>query len=82
VAGFQREAYGAVSGNWSIEYGFHFGGFARRSSSLDQFIADFERRHGISLDWVYVAKMLYGIFALAQQGSFPAGTAIVAIVTG
>jgi hypothetical protein len=29
-----------------------------------------------------VAKMLYGIFALAQQGSFPAGTAIVAIVTG
>jgi hypothetical protein len=26
--------------------------------------------------------MLYGIFALAQQGSFPAGTAIVAIVTG
>jgi 1-aminocyclopropane-1-carboxylate deaminase len=81
VAGFQREAYGAVSGNWSIEYGFHFGGFARRSSALDQFIADFERRHGISLDWVYVAKMLYGIFALAQQGSFPAGTAIVAIVT-
>jgi 1-aminocyclopropane-1-carboxylate deaminase len=82
VAGFQREAYGAVSGNWSIEYGFHFGGFARRISALDQFIADFERRHGISLDWVYVAKMLYGIFALAQQGSFPAGTAIVAVVTG
>ena len=82
VAGFQREAYGAISGNWSIEYGFHFGGFARRNSALDQFIADFERRHELSLDWVYVAKMLYGIFALAQQGSFPAGTTIVAVVTG
>lgn len=82
VAAFQREAYGAVSGNWSIEFGFHFGGFARRNSALDQFIADFERRHALSLDWVYVAKMLYGIFALADQGSFPAGATIMAVVTG
>jgi 1-aminocyclopropane-1-carboxylate deaminase len=81
VAGLQREAFGAVSRNWSIEHGFHCGGFARRNSGLDQFIADFERRHALSLDWVYVAKMMYGIFALAQQGCF-AGTTIVAIITG
>jgi 1-aminocyclopropane-1-carboxylate deaminase len=82
VAALQREAFGAVPGNWSIEYGFGFGGFAKRRPALDQFIADFERRHGLSLDWVYVAKMMFGIFALAERGSFPAGTAIVALITG
>jgi 1-aminocyclopropane-1-carboxylate deaminase len=82
VAALQREAFGAASGNWSIEYGFHFGGFARRSPALGQFVADFKERHALSLDWVYVARMMYGIFALAQQGGFPAGTVIMAVITG
>jgi 1-aminocyclopropane-1-carboxylate deaminase len=82
VSGFQREAFGTLSGNWSIECGFHFGGFAKRKPALDQFIADFDERHGLCLDWVYVAKMMYGIFALAEEGTFPAGTTIVALITG
>ena len=82
VSGLQREAFGTLSGNWSIECGFHFGGFAKRKPALDQFIADFDERHGLCLDWVYVAKMMYGIFALAEEGTFPAGTTIVALITG
>jgi 1-aminocyclopropane-1-carboxylate deaminase len=82
VAGLQRDAFGAASGNWSIEHGFHFGGFARRNAALDEFAADFGKRHGLSLDRVYVAKMMYGIFALAGQGLFPAGTTIAAVITG
>jgi 1-aminocyclopropane-1-carboxylate deaminase len=82
VAALQREAFGAVPGNWSIECGFHFGGFARRSAALGEFIADFEERHALTLDWVYVAKMMYGILTLAQQGRFPAGSTIVAVITG
>lgn len=82
VSGFQREAFGTGSGNWSVECRFHFGGFAKRKAVLDQFIADFYERHGLRLDWVYVAKMMYGIFALAEEGTFPAGTAIVAVITG
>jgi 1-aminocyclopropane-1-carboxylate deaminase len=82
VSRLQREAFGAVSRNWSIECGFHFGGFAKRKPALDQFIADFDERHGLCLEWVYVAKMMYGIFALAEEGAFPAGTTIVALVTG
>jgi 1-aminocyclopropane-1-carboxylate deaminase len=82
VSGFQREAFGTVSGNWSVECGFHFGGFAKRKPALDQFIADFGKRHGLCLDWVYVAKMMYGIFALAEEGAFPPGTTIVAVITG
>ena len=52
-----------VTSNWSIETGYHFGGFARRTPVLDGFIQDFQELHGIALEWVYVAKMLYGIFA-------------------
>ena len=82
VSRFQGEAFGAVSGNWSVECGFHFGGFAKRKPALDHFIADFDERHGLCLDWVYVAKMMYGIFALAAESAFPDGTAIVALITG
>lgn len=82
VTALQREAFGACSENWSIEHEFHFGGFARRAPALDRFIADFERLHGHTLDWIYVAKMMYGIFALAERGAFASGTTVVAAITG
>ena len=60
----------------------HCGGYARRSAALDGFIADFRRRQGWEPEWVYVAKMLYGVFDLVGQGRFAPGTTIVAVVTG
>jgi len=82
IAALQRAAFGASPANWSIEHGFHFGGFAKRTPALGRFIAGFEDRHALALDWVYTAKMMYGIFALAAQGSFAPGTSIVAVITG
>lgn len=82
VAELQRQEYGFVSTNWSIEYNFHFGGFAKSTPDLHSFIDDFERRHHLRLDWVYVAKMMYGIFALAEQGTLARGTVIAAVITG
>ncbi|HET7013652.1 MAG TPA: pyridoxal-phosphate dependent enzyme [Streptosporangiaceae bacterium] len=82
VAELQRRTFGRSGSNWRVETRFHFGGYARRTAELDDFIADFSRRHGIGLDWVYTAKMMYGVFALAQEGFFAAGTRIVALMTG
>ena len=82
VAGLQRAAFGASTANWSIDHDYHFGGYARRQPALDDFIADFHARHGLTLDWVYPAKMMYGIFALAGRGAFAAGTTIAAVITG
>ncbi len=82
VARLQQETYGVNSGNWRIEYGFHFGGYAKRTPELDAFIDDFRQRHGSTLDWVYVAKMMFGIFAMAEQGVFTPGSRIVAVITG
>lgn len=82
VADLQRRTFGAPTGNWQVEQRFHFGGYARRTAELDGFAADFEARHSIGLDWVYVAKMMYGIFALAQEGAFTSGTRVAAVITG
>jgi 1-aminocyclopropane-1-carboxylate deaminase len=82
VAGLQTEAFGERSANWTINYEFHFGGYAKRQHPLDQFITDFRESHGIALNWVYTAKMMYGIYALAQQHAFPPGSVIVAVITG
>lgn len=78
----QRQAFGRASGNWTIEYDFHCGGFAKKSPELASFIDAFEQRHSLVLDWVYVAKMMYGIFALARNGAIERGTTVVAVVTG
>ncbi|GAB3158551.1 pyridoxal-phosphate dependent enzyme [Myceligenerans halotolerans] len=82
VAALQRDALGHTTGNWSIETGYHFGGYAKRKPELTEFIDDFEARHGIRLDWVYVAKMMYGLFHLAERGRFAPGTVVVAVITG
>ena len=81
VRRLQRE-HGRLTANWSLELGYHCGGYARRTPALDGFIEDFRRRHGWEPEWVYVAKMLYGVFDLIGQGRFASGTTIVAVVTG
>ncbi|WP_132877522.1 1-aminocyclopropane-1-carboxylate deaminase/D-cysteine desulfhydrase [Tamaricihabitans halophyticus] len=77
----QRAAFGTETDNWALEHGWHFGGYAKRKSELDWFIADFAARHGITLDWVYEAKMMYGIFDRLASGGFARGTTIVAVLS-
>jgi 1-aminocyclopropane-1-carboxylate deaminase len=82
IRALQDEAFGGLRGRWRVDDEFHCGGFARRTPGLDAFIADFRARHGIALDWVYVAKMLYGLYAQAGRGMFAPGATVVAVVTG
>jgi 1-aminocyclopropane-1-carboxylate deaminase len=80
VATLQQAAFGTAHPNWSIETGFHCGGYAKRTPALDAFIADFEQRHGIRPNWVYEAKMLFGLFSRIEAGRFPAGATIVVVL--
>ena len=82
VERLQRETYGERRGDWHVENGFHFGGYARRTPELDAFVDDFAGRHGIVLDRIYTAKMMFGVLALAERGAFPEGTRILAVITG
>jgi 1-aminocyclopropane-1-carboxylate deaminase len=82
VRKLQEQTYGQVRGRWRIELGHHFGGYAKQKPELISFIDDFAHQHGLRLDRIYGAKMMYGIFHLAERGQFPKGSTIVAVVTG
>ncbi|MET7319738.1 pyridoxal-phosphate dependent enzyme [Streptomyces sp. NPDC005549] len=78
----QERAFGGPRGAWSLDDRFHHGGYARTTPGLDAFAEDFERRHGLPVERVYVAKLLYALLALTEEGAFPRGTTLAAVVTG
>ena len=82
VIRLQQEAAGRNVGCWDIELGYHFGGYAKTTPELTAFAADFKRRHGLVLDGVYVAKMMYGIMDLVRSGLFASGSTVIAVITG
>lgn len=82
IQALQVTAFGARQGHWSLDERFHFGGYARTTPELDTFAEDFEHRHGLPVERLYVAKMLYGLVTLADEGAFPRGTTVAAVITG
>ncbi|MCI3273031.1 1-aminocyclopropane-1-carboxylate deaminase/D-cysteine desulfhydrase [Streptomyces cylindrosporus] len=82
IRALQNQAFGAPSGDWTLDDRFHFGGYARVPAELTSFADDFEDRHGVEVERLYVAKLLYGLVALADEGAFPRGTTIAAVITG
>ncbi|MFC9284409.1 1-aminocyclopropane-1-carboxylate deaminase/D-cysteine desulfhydrase [Streptomyces collinus] len=82
VTALQERAFGARTGAWSVDDRFHFGGYARTGPGLDAFAEDFEQRHRLPVERLYVAKLLWGLVALAEEGAFARGTAVAAVVTG
>ncbi|WP_367320886.1 1-aminocyclopropane-1-carboxylate deaminase/D-cysteine desulfhydrase [Streptomyces sp. HUAS ZL42] len=82
IRALQHQAFGGPRGTWRLDDRFHCGGYARTTPALDAFADDFEQRHGLPVERLYVAKLLYGLVALAEEGAFPHGTTIAAVVTG
>lgn len=82
VQRLQREAFGGHTGRWRLDDRFHFGGYAKVPPGLRAFAGDFGQRHGLAVERLYVAKMLYGLTTLAEEGAFPRGTTVAAVVTG
>jgi 1-aminocyclopropane-1-carboxylate deaminase len=82
VERLQLAAFGGRRGAWRVEPGYHFGGYAKSTPQLEAFAADFTTRHGVPLDRVYTAKMLFGIYDLVERGVFQPGARVVAVITG
>lgn len=61
---------------------YHFGGYAKTTPELLDFIRAFEEQTGLLIEQVYTGKLFYGLFDLAKKGFFPAGATVVAIHTG
>ncbi|MFJ9901583.1 1-aminocyclopropane-1-carboxylate deaminase/D-cysteine desulfhydrase [Streptomyces sp. NPDC101152] len=82
IEALQAEAFGGRRGDWTLDDRFHFGGYGRTGPELEAFADDFEQRHGVPVERLYVAKLLYALVTLAEENAHPRGTTIAAVITG
>jgi len=68
--------------HWQLVTDYHFGGYAKFTPELLQFIAQFKAQHNIPLEFVYTGKMMAGVIDLAQKDFFKKGSTVLAIHTG
>ncbi len=86
--GFLREEINTLVGKEALTAhlqlitNYHFGGYARYTSELLDFIRGFEQQHQIPLEQVYTGKMLFGLYDLMRKGYFTPGSTLVAVHTG
>ena len=68
--------------SWELVCDYHFGGYAKVNDELLLFSQQFSEEHGVPLDYVYTAKMFYGVMDLLQQGFFGKGDRLLLVHTG
>ena len=77
-----NDTLGLPNTNFTIQNNYHFGGYAKWTSQLIEFINEFKEKHGIVLDPIYTGKLLYGVWDLAEKNYFKRGATIVVVHTG
>lgn len=78
IAAFNSKTYL----NWDLILDYHFGGYAKYTTQLIEFINAFKVNHAIQLDPIYTGKLMYGIFDKIEKDFFKPGEKILAIHTG
>ncbi len=68
--------------NYELHTDYHFGGYAKTSPVLIQFIKNFTARTGILIDPVYTGKMMYAVYDLVRTNQISEGDSILVIHTG
>lgn len=68
--------------NFSCINDYHFGGYAKTSDELIDFMNSFYAGHSVPLDFVYTGKMMYGIIDMIKQNYFAEKSDIICIHTG
>jgi 1-aminocyclopropane-1-carboxylate deaminase len=71
-----------LKGEHILNHNYHFGGYAKHSPKLLQFMDDFEKQNNIPLEHVYTGKMMFGIYDLISRRHFSKGSMLVAVHTG
>lgn len=68
--------------NWQLITDYHFGGYAKVTKELVDFINNFYSYTNIPLDPVYTGKAVFGVTDLINKGYFPKNARILFIHTG
>ncbi|MDJ0379268.1 pyridoxal-phosphate dependent enzyme [Streptomyces sp. G-G2] len=82
IRSLQQAAFGGPAGRWTLAEGFDHGGYARIPAALEAFATGFEDRHGLPVERIYVAKLLWALASLTEAAAFPRGTTLTAVITG
>ena len=77
-----EELHVNINSGFSFINDYHFGGYAKKTIELINFMNSFYDHHKIPLDFVYTAKMMFGILDLISKDYFSKGTKILCIHTG
>lgn len=67
---------------YELHTAYHFGGYAKTTPALIQFIQQFVTSTGILIEPVYTGKMLYALLELVKADHFKRGSNILAIHSG
>ena len=70
------------SKNYCLISDYHFGGYAKQTNDLINFMNTFYEHYSIPLDFVYTGKMMYGVFDLINKDYFAPHSKILCIHTG
>ena len=76
------DQYLSFDGGYELHTNYHFGGYAKTTSSLLHFIQQFVASTGILIEPVYTGKMLYAILDMAAHSKFLPGSNILAVHSG
>jgi 1-aminocyclopropane-1-carboxylate deaminase len=68
--------------NLLISGDYHFGGYAKKTTGLIHFMNECWLRHNLPLDFVYTAKMLFGVIDCINKDIFKKGSEILCVHTG
>lgn len=74
--------YFDVEPDYKFHDTYHFGGYAKTTPPLFEFINQFSASTGILLDPIYTGKMMYAVYDLINKDYFDRGTSILALHTG
>lgn len=67
---------------FSLLHDFHFGGFAKYSTALIDFMNTLYKQHQLPTDIVYTGKVFYAICTLINTDYFPAHSKLLIVHTG
>ncbi len=80
--GSEIKKYTQSDSDFVLHTEYHFGGYAKTTPQLLEFIKRFSSTTGILLDPIYTGKMMHALFNLAEKNYFKKGQRILAIHTG
>lgn len=71
-----------IKRNYQFIWQYHFGGYARKTAVLTDFMRALFQQTAIPTDIVYTGKLLYGLNDLAEKNFFPADSRLLVVHSG